>query len=286
MRVLRDDAIARALEDEGAALLETVLQPGDALYVPPGCLHDGTNVSNEDGYTYSIGLLAPAASDLLLSFAAFANDQPRFTNTDDGAQRRWNIACAVADAEEAAPTDGEACTHGTVGKAHVRAAQAWLRSLADDDALVHAWLGTHFTGSGVPTEPQMVDGRPMIRSPGTKMLYVQCTEGNGTLYANGEPFAVRSRAAEEWARQLADSGVAPLDHAGDAETSELADTLAAVGAVCPSDDAERLALAREETWGGGEDAEGGMMATVWTSESANGAWSNAGWGEEGVPWRE
>ncbi|MGH8235104.1 MAG: JmjC domain-containing protein [Rhodanobacteraceae bacterium] len=45
---------------------EWILDPGDMLYLPPGIPHDGTAVG--ECMTFSIGMRAPAASELLLDF--------------------------------------------------------------------------------------------------------------------------------------------------------------------------------------------------------------------------
>ena len=47
---------------------EWVLQPGDMLYLPPGVPHDGIAIG--ECMTYSIGMRAPAAGELLFDFAA------------------------------------------------------------------------------------------------------------------------------------------------------------------------------------------------------------------------
>ena len=83
VRVLSDSAIA----ESKAELLETVVQPGDALYVPPHCVHYGSSVDDSDNYTYSVGVLAPSAQDVLLSFAAFASEQAALTNHANGSTR-------------------------------------------------------------------------------------------------------------------------------------------------------------------------------------------------------
>ena len=48
--------------------------------------------------------------------------------------------------------------HGTISHAHVRATQAFLRSLADDEDLVREWLGEHFTEAGMHVQTtRMID---------------------------------------------------------------------------------------------------------------------------------
>ena len=52
---------------------EYLLVPGDMLYLPPGCAHDGVATDADDCMTYSIGFRAPSAEELargLLEHAA------------------------------------------------------------------------------------------------------------------------------------------------------------------------------------------------------------------------
>lgn len=53
---------------------EWVLEPGDMLYLPPGVAHHG--VALEAGLTYSIGLRAPSAADLLLAYGEWLAERP------------------------------------------------------------------------------------------------------------------------------------------------------------------------------------------------------------------
>jgi 50S ribosomal protein L16 3-hydroxylase len=48
---------------------EWLLEPGDALYLPPGVPHDGVAVGN--CMTFSIGMRAPSRAELVLDFAEF-----------------------------------------------------------------------------------------------------------------------------------------------------------------------------------------------------------------------
>ena len=52
---------------------EWVVQPGDLLYLPPRCAHDGAAVG--DCITYSIGFRAPGAQELSARFLEFLQDR-------------------------------------------------------------------------------------------------------------------------------------------------------------------------------------------------------------------
>ncbi|MDO6684958.1 MULTISPECIES: cupin domain-containing protein [unclassified Agarivorans] len=51
------------------AEIDVILEPGDVLYIPPGCPHEGYAV--EPAINYSIGFRAPNAKDLLSGFADY-----------------------------------------------------------------------------------------------------------------------------------------------------------------------------------------------------------------------
>ena len=63
---------------------EWVLEPGDALYLPPGVPHDGVAIGA--CMTFSIGMRAPAQAELLMDFAEFLaaplGEEQRYTDPD------------------------------------------------------------------------------------------------------------------------------------------------------------------------------------------------------------
>lgn len=69
---------------EFAPTHEWVLEPGDALYLPPGVPHDGVAVGA--CMTFSIGMRAPSQAELLLDFAEFLTgplgDESRYADPD------------------------------------------------------------------------------------------------------------------------------------------------------------------------------------------------------------
>jgi 50S ribosomal protein L16 3-hydroxylase len=64
----RDDSELKLLR-EFTPTHEWLLDPGDALYLPPGVAHDG--VALGECTTYSIGMRAPSQAELLIDFAEF-----------------------------------------------------------------------------------------------------------------------------------------------------------------------------------------------------------------------
>jgi 50S ribosomal protein L16 3-hydroxylase len=56
---------------------EWILEPGDMLYLPPGCAHEGTAIGACT--TYSIGFRAPSTQELGTAFLDYLRDNLRFT---------------------------------------------------------------------------------------------------------------------------------------------------------------------------------------------------------------
>ena len=54
------------------AIIDEVLEPGDILYIPPGCPHEGYAVEN--ALNYSVGFRAPDTKDFLSNFADYLID--------------------------------------------------------------------------------------------------------------------------------------------------------------------------------------------------------------------
>ncbi|HST27273.1 MAG TPA: cupin domain-containing protein [Rudaea sp.] len=88
----RDDTELKLLR-EFTPTHDWILEPGDALYLPPGVPHEGTAVG--ECMTFSVGMRAPSQAELLLDFAEFLaeplGEEARFTDPD---------LCPVRDAGE------------------------------------------------------------------------------------------------------------------------------------------------------------------------------------------
>lgn len=53
--------------------IDVIMEPGDILYIPPGCPHDG--ISIENSLNYSVGFRAPAQKDLITGLTDFLIEQ-------------------------------------------------------------------------------------------------------------------------------------------------------------------------------------------------------------------
>jgi 50S ribosomal protein L16 3-hydroxylase len=158
---------------------EWLLEPGDALYLPPGIAHDGVAVGT--CMTFSVGMRAPAVAELVLDFAeALAEpmgETPRYGDPDLRPPRHRH------------EIDGAA----------LRRVQAALSVLRDTDAdALRSWFGRFITRyrsahEAMPRErtlsAQQVAARlargALVRNPWSRIAWT--AHGRGTeLFVAGE----------------------------------------------------------------------------------------------------
>ncbi|HXF68075.1 MAG TPA: cupin domain-containing protein [Burkholderiales bacterium] len=175
---------------------EWVLHPGDLLYLPPRCAHDG--VALEDCITYSIGFRVPCAQELGRRFLEYLQEHLR-------------LAGSSAD-----PRPAPARRPARLEEAMLRRAAALLGRIRWSGGDVVRFLGCYLTEPA----PQVVFARParplsgrafvaraqragLSLAPATRMLY-----RGGALFINGEqctagPAAARLLSALADRRSLA-----------------------------------------------------------------------------------
>ena len=181
---------------------EWTLDPGDMLYLPPGVPHDGVAVG--ECMTFSIGMRAPAASELLLDFSE-------------------RVAEALPESRRYADPDlSPATAPGEIDAVALRRARQALGPVAaalDDDAFAD-WFGsfaTRYRCAQLPVPRRRPVDRAMLaerlphmalrRDPWSRLAWRR--KGRGArLYATGTVFD----APIAWARELA-SGAHAFDGA-------------------------------------------------------------------------
>ncbi len=169
LRLLRDFEIEE----------EFVLQPGDALYLPPGYAHWG--IADGECLTYSIGFRAPSNSEIIDGFAA------------DVAERlaEHNRYRDPADLEGARAHPGE-ITDAVVQRLHDIVSQHLTqRALAQ-------WFGGYVTERKYPSEVVDFDeaganreldrGAACVPCRDSRFAFIDC-DGVLDLYADGRRYA-------------------------------------------------------------------------------------------------
>ncbi|UOB72273.1 cupin domain-containing protein [Pseudoalteromonas sp. APM04] len=166
------------------AVIDCILEPGDILYIPPGCPHEGYAVEN--ALNYSVGFRAPNQQDLLSSFADHVID------TESG-QKRYTDHNLVTRASKGELTNNEA------GKV-----KHLIASMLEDDGLFKQWLGKTLSQPKhemdlAPVEPAFTQDQIanelaepdtiFERVGGTRAIYQQC-ENELLVSINGDNFTL------------------------------------------------------------------------------------------------
>lgn len=186
-----------------------VLEPGDMLYLPPGVAHHG--VAEVACLTYSIGLRAPSAADLLMALGEALADAP-----DEGGR--------YTD-----PPLGDTARPGEIdAPALQRFGELASAALADRPALndfFGRFINQYRQSHGAAPPPRPVDGRALQallddstvfhRNPWSRFNWIE-RSGSARLFAGGEAVTCSVALAESLCRQSIEL---PAEiGAGDAET--------------------------------------------------------------------
>ncbi len=183
---------------------EWVLEPGDLLYLPPGVAHFGAAEQVAGGkpgatassgvsmcMTWSIGMRAPSAADLLQSFG------------------EWLAASVDEGGRYGDPRLEPATRPGEIEPAALRRLRHLARACIDDDHRWPAFLGAFLSRYRLAHEPappptaigpdelcRALDGGACLsHNPWTRLLWLQTADG-ALLFAAGAEFACSPGLAE------------------------------------------------------------------------------------------
>jgi 50S ribosomal protein L16 3-hydroxylase len=175
---------------------EWTLEPGDVLYLPPGVAHHG--VALEPGMTWSIGMRAPSAADLLQSLGEWLAE-----NSSEGGRYRD-------------PDLRPAPRRGEVDAAAVSGLRALARAATDDPREFALFLGAFLSRYRLAHEPAppptqvtsrelaraLQDGAQLAHHPWTRLLWIE-DRGKAILFAAGAAFECGIEAAETLCNEAA-----------------------------------------------------------------------------------
>ncbi|PWS56248.1 cupin domain-containing protein [Pseudoalteromonas sp. meg-B1] len=163
------------------AVIDCVLEPGDILYIPPGCPHEGYAIEN--ALNYSVGFRAPNQQDLLSSFADHIID------TESGQKRYTDHTLALRDSK------------GELTQSEVDKVKTLMQALIENDSLFKNWLGNTLSQpkhdmdlapeenpfSTAEIMQQLENDVIFERLGGTRAIY-QCIGDELLLSVNGENY--------------------------------------------------------------------------------------------------
>ena len=165
------------------AVIDCVLEPGDILYIPPGCPHEGYAIEN--ALNYSVGFRAPNQQDLLSSFADHIID------TESGQKRYTDHTLALRDSK------------GELTQSEVDKVKTLMQALIENDSLFKNWLGNTLSQpkhdmdlapeenpfSTAEIMQQLDSDMTFERIGGTRAIY-QCIGDELLLSVNGENYSL------------------------------------------------------------------------------------------------
>ncbi|NNJ66150.1 MAG: cupin domain-containing protein, partial [Xanthomonadales bacterium] len=185
-----------------------ILEPGDVLYLPPGVAHHG--VALDQGMTWSFGMRAPSAADLMQSLG------------------EWLAGRTEADQRYQDPDLRPARRSGEVDAAAIGRFRALVGDAPDDLAAFAGFLGAFLSRYRLAHEPAppprglslselkgaLERGAEMAHNPWTRLLWLD--SGAATLlFAAGEAFECSRESAEaicdEGALRTAGAALIALD---------------------------------------------------------------------------
>ncbi|MCB1599684.1 MAG: cupin domain-containing protein [Lysobacterales bacterium] len=214
----RDDAPIRLLQQFEASH-EWLLDPGDMLYLPPGVPHFGE--AENDCLTFSIGMRAPSAGELLAGFAA-----EQALKLDE--ELRY------ADPDLAPTQDPGAIDHAAL----TRLRQTLSQAMKLDDAALGDWFGRFLSLYRAAERPRprrispaQISGRleregVLVPASSVRLNFTTDAAGRGgaTLHGNGESIPVTlelARLCTALNCQIDQACFAGLDEADRASVVEL-----------------------------------------------------------------
>ncbi|EJI83943.1 RmlC-like domain-containing protein [Alishewanella aestuarii B11] len=162
------------------ACIDVIMEPGDILYIPPGCPHEG--VSLENSLNYSVGFRAPAQKDLLTGIADYLLDNDISGKRFSDPQR--NLAGNI----------------GAISEQDLDQVQQLLVQLVSDRDTLPLWFGQYITQAKHELDQQEPDphyqaeeiaeyleeGSVLARLGGLRCSYYQANESSDIqLFING-----------------------------------------------------------------------------------------------------
>jgi len=160
--------------------IDVITEPGDILYIPPGCPHDGISV--DASLSYSVGFRAPAQKDLLTGLADFLIEQ------DQSGSR-------YTDPQRLPLTD-----IGRISDSDLDQVQQLLLGLVNNRALLASYFGSYISHAKHEldaTEPEphyavdeiieyLEEGSVLARLGGLRICYHQAGSADDIqLFING-----------------------------------------------------------------------------------------------------
>lgn len=164
------------------AVIDEILEPGDVLYIPAGCPHEG--IALEPSLNYSIGFRAPSQAELLLQFGDLALQHDVLNRRYQDPQLDLdnpNFVVDRAQLDQAKQLLTDALTTNTADELMMRIFSQSKRPLVEPELPY-----TTEQIAALLSQPNAL----VSRAPGARWLYCKQTD---SFYSNGECFQMNAR---------------------------------------------------------------------------------------------
>lgn len=181
--------------------INVITEPGDILYIPPGCPHEGISV--DASLNYSVGFRAPAQKDLLTGLADYL------------------IENEIQGQRYTDPTRQFSAQIGEITPNDLQQVKTLLQGMINDEALLASYFGSYITHAKHEldaTEPDphysaeeiaeyLTEGSVLARLGGLRVCYIQASPtADIQLFINGMTITLPAT-AKATVQQLANQSV-------------------------------------------------------------------------------
>ncbi|MCP4273040.1 MAG: cupin domain-containing protein [Gammaproteobacteria bacterium] len=168
--------------------INTVLHPGDMLYLPPNTAHHG--ISIDPGMTLSVGFRSPALSEMMMIFAEQLMLNKQETYYSDPLLKSVGDPQSDDDASQ-----NESPSSTEISAAAMAKAVNWATDLEQQDNLIRKSFGLLQTqpkqelllsALDGPISEALESGQKLNRDPAARVAWYQASEEIIWLFINGE----------------------------------------------------------------------------------------------------
>lgn len=162
-------------------IIDTYLNTGDLLYIPPGFPHEG--ISLDASMSFSVGYKSTNATELVSGFADYLID---FIDSPA-------LLCDI---------NRQQSRYGQIDTVDLNRIKAFLKQIIEKEPVLCDFLGRHYSRSlseldiaqtsiTFDTWLKLFTTQPLKKLPAVKMLYLENNIAQGLFYVDGEQYCLK-----------------------------------------------------------------------------------------------
>lgn len=165
------------------AIIDTVLEPGDILYIPPGFPHEGIGL--EPSMSFSVGFRTNSATNMMSGLADYLIDKDLGKQLIEDPQRELTNM------------------PGIINNSDLSRIKSHLQSVLDNPETLSGFSGCYFTTAKHELDIQIPDElfdrdeilnaleeQPLVKLGGLRCCYIEENIEQGLFYINGEQYSM------------------------------------------------------------------------------------------------